>query len=118
MKRCVVGLVLAFGALLISATTASAATWNVWPGHSIQRAIRHASPGDTIIIHRGVYHESVTIRKSHLTIIALHATLKQPAHPRVYFPREKSGIFPASTSASHSSKSGQPIAQVPKSAMY
>lgn len=82
MKRCVVTLMLAFSALLISATTASAATWNVWPGHSIQRAIRHASPGDTIIVHRGVYHESVTIRKSHLTIIGLHATLRQPAHPR------------------------------------
>jgi len=82
VKRCVVTLMLAFGALLISATTASAATWNVWPGHSIQRAIRHASPGDTIIVHRGVYHESLTIRKSHLTLIGLHATLKQPAHPR------------------------------------
>jgi hypothetical protein len=74
--------VLAIGALLISATSAFAATWNVWPGGSIQRAVRHASPGDTIIVHRGVYHESVTIRKSHLTIVGHHATLRQPAHPR------------------------------------
>src|SRR3954465_9436740 len=82
MRRMAVTFALAIGALLALSGTASAATWNVWPGHSIQRAIRHASPGDTIIVHRGVYHQSLTIRKSHLTLIGLHATLRQPAHPR------------------------------------
>jgi nitrous oxidase accessory protein NosD len=82
VKRLVVTLLLALAALLISTTSAFAATWHVWPGGSIQRAIRHASPGDTIIVHRGVYHESLTIRKSRLTIIGRHATLRQPAHPR------------------------------------
>ena len=82
MKRCVVILALVAGALLASATSASAATWNVWPGHSIQRAIRHASRGDTIVVHHGTYRESLTIRKSHLTLLGDDVTLRQPAHPR------------------------------------
>jgi nitrous oxidase accessory protein NosD len=82
VKRCVVILALAAGALLASATSASAATWNVWPGHSIQRAIRHASRGDTIVVHHGTYRESLTIRKSHLTLLGDDVTLRQPAHPR------------------------------------
>src|SRR6478736_5713382 len=42
MRRMAVTIALAIGALLALSGTASAATWNVWPGHSIQRAIRHA----------------------------------------------------------------------------
>ena len=82
MRRTALTFALAIAALLALSGTASAATWHVWPGHSIQRAIRHTSPGDTIIVHRGVYHENLTIRKSHLTLIGRHAVLKQPAHPR------------------------------------
>jgi nitrous oxidase accessory protein NosD len=82
MRRTALTFALAIAALLALSGTASAATWHVWPGHSIQRAIRHASPGDTIIVHRGVYHENLTIRKSHLTLIGRHAVLRQPAHPR------------------------------------
>jgi nitrous oxidase accessory protein NosD len=82
MRRTALTFALAIAALLALSGTASAATWHVWPGHSIQRAIRHASPGDTIIVHRGVYHQNLTIRKSHLTLIGRHAVLRQPAHPR------------------------------------
>jgi nitrous oxidase accessory protein NosD len=82
VKRCAATLGLALVALLATAMPASAATWNVWPGHSIQRAIRHASPGDTIIVHHGTYHQSLTIRKSHLTLIGENVTLRQPATPR------------------------------------
>jgi nitrous oxidase accessory protein NosD len=82
LRRTAVTLALAIGALLALSGTASDATWHVWPGHSIQRTIRHASPGDTIIVHRGVYRESLTIRKSHLTLIGRHAVLRQPATPR------------------------------------
>jgi len=82
MRRTALTFALAIAALLALSGTASAATWHVWPGHSIQRTIRHASPGDTIIVHRGVYHQNLTIRKSHLTLIGRHAVLRQPAHPR------------------------------------
>ena len=82
MRRTALTFALAIAALLALSGTASAATWHVWPGQSIQGAIRHASPGDTIIVHRGVYHQNLTIRKSHLTLIGRHAVLKQPAHPR------------------------------------
>ena len=82
MRRTALTLALAIAALLALSGTASAATWHVWPGQSIQRAIWHASPGDRIIVHRGVYHQNLTIRKSHLTLIGRHAVLKQPAHPR------------------------------------
>ena len=81
MRRTALTFALAIAALLALSGTASAATWHVWPGHSIQRTIRHASPGDTIIVHRGVYHQNLTIRKSHLTLIGRHAVLTQPAHP-------------------------------------
>jgi hypothetical protein len=82
VKRLALTLVLALAGLAATAGTAGAATWNVWPGHSIQRAIRHASAGDTIIVHRGVYRESLVIRKNRLHLIGRHAVLKQPAHPR------------------------------------
>jgi parallel beta-helix repeat protein len=40
----------------------------VWPGQSIQAAVNHASPGDTILIKPGVYHETVQIRKDGITL--------------------------------------------------
>jgi hypothetical protein len=82
MKRLAVSFAIACAAMFATAGTAAAATWNVWPGHSIQRAIRHASAGDTIIVHRGVYHESLNIRKNRLRLIGRHAVLEPAAHPR------------------------------------
>lgn len=40
----------------------------VWPGHSIQAAINKASPGDTVLVKRGVYHQSVQIRTNGITL--------------------------------------------------
>ena len=40
----------------------SAAVIVVHPGQSIQRAVNHAGPGDTIMVEAGVYHQSVQIK--------------------------------------------------------
>ncbi|MDX6550763.1 MAG: hypothetical protein QOJ31_1447 [Gaiellales bacterium] len=87
MRRLLISLVLAMGTMAVTAATAAAATWNVWPGHSIQRAIRHASPGDTIFVHHGTYHQNLTIRKSHLTLVGRDVTLLPPATPRGFCPK-------------------------------
>ena len=57
-----------FAAMLAVAPAASAATIVVQPGDSIQAAVNHASPGDTIVVRAGVYHESVVINKDRLTL--------------------------------------------------
>jgi nitrous oxidase accessory protein NosD len=49
--------------------------------------LRHASPGDTIIVHHGTYHQNLTIRKSHITLIGRNVTLLPPATPRGLCPR-------------------------------
>jgi nitrous oxidase accessory protein NosD len=53
-----------------SAPTASATTWDVYPGPGtpIQDAISFATAGDTILVHAGLYNETITIDKT-LTII-------------------------------------------------
>jgi Right handed beta helix region len=50
------------------AAPAHASTFVVHPGESIQAAVDAASPGDTIRVKRGVYHESVTIQKDRITL--------------------------------------------------
>ena len=45
-----------------------AARWRVPQGASIQWAVDHAKPGDTISISPGIFRESVTIDKNDLTI--------------------------------------------------
>ena len=53
------------------ATSASAAaqrTIVVGPGQSIQAAVDRASPGDTVLVKRGVYHQSVQIRTNGITL--------------------------------------------------
>ena len=40
----------------------------VSPGHSIQAAVNHAHPGDTVLLRRGVYHQSVQIRTDGITL--------------------------------------------------
>jgi nitrous oxidase accessory protein NosD len=58
----------------LSAGTATAATAGVsrtivvWPGQSIQAAVNRASPGDTVLIKPGVYHQSVQIRTDGITL--------------------------------------------------
>ena len=53
------------------ATSASASvqrTIVVRPGQSIQAAVDRASPGDTVLIKPGVYHQSVQIRTNGITL--------------------------------------------------
>jgi hypothetical protein len=67
MAACAAGLVIA----LSSGTAASAwasKTIVVRPGQSIQAAINAASPGDTVFIKPGVYHQSVQIRTDGITL--------------------------------------------------
>ena len=55
---------------LLAATSASAlgATIDVFPGGSIQAAVNGAHAGDVIVVHPGVYHQSVAIKKNGLTL--------------------------------------------------
>lgn len=67
IAACVAGL----GIALSSATAASAWTTKtivVRPGQSIQAAVNRASPGDTVLVLPGVYHQSVQIRKDDITL--------------------------------------------------
>jgi hypothetical protein len=70
--------------LLVSAGFASAAKSKghvVHPGESIQKAIKAADPGDTIVVLRGVHHEIVTIKKDGISLRGFDAVLKPPAKP-------------------------------------
>jgi parallel beta-helix repeat protein len=82
MKRALVGtvavVVLAAATLVGLALPASATTRFVSPGQSIQAAIDAASPGDTIVLRPGTYHESLSITKDRITILGNGATLEPP----------------------------------------
>jgi nitrous oxidase accessory protein NosD len=63
IAACAAGL----GIALSLGTAASAWAWSsrtivVGPGQSIQAAVNQASPGDTVLVKPGVYHQSVQIR--------------------------------------------------------
>jgi parallel beta helix pectate lyase-like protein len=47
---------------------ADAETIEVFPGDSIQAAVNGAHPGDAVVVHTGVYRESVQINKNHLAL--------------------------------------------------
>jgi len=96
-------------ALLIAAVTAStvslagtahareATTFDVFPGDSIQAAINAASPGDTIVVHPGVYHESLLIKTDNITLSGSGAStkgtvLKPPTSPTKRCMKGGSGI--------------------------
>jgi Right handed beta helix region len=55
----------------------------VSPGQSIQAAVNHAHPGDTVLLKRGVYHQSVQIRTNGITLRgsgnSRHGTVLKPA---------------------------------------
>lgn len=67
--------------VVVSATgTASAATTiTVHPGESIQAAVNAAQPGDTIIVQKGVYHESVMVFTDGIRLLGQGAVLEPPA---------------------------------------
>ncbi|MEO8424043.1 MAG: right-handed parallel beta-helix repeat-containing protein [Actinomycetota bacterium] len=59
-------------ASVLTAVPAGAApvpkTWIVLPNESVQAAVKKAHAGDTILLVRGVYRQSVTIRKAGISI--------------------------------------------------
>ncbi|MDH6135752.1 hypothetical protein P3T37_005169 [Kitasatospora sp. MAA4] len=60
---------MSLGTPLVLAPPAHAAGWHaVMPGESIQQAVDAASPGDTIQLAPGTYHESVQISRPGLTL--------------------------------------------------
>ncbi len=69
MAACAVGLGIALSAASATAASAGASkTIVVRPGQSIQAAVNKASPGDTVLIKPGVYHQSVQIRTDGITL--------------------------------------------------
>jgi Periplasmic copper-binding protein (NosD) len=80
---------------LVSPTSAIANTHLVHPGDSIQAAVDAASPGDTIIVRAGTYHESVKIQIDGLTLRAEGSvTLKPLKHSdgECYLPGHVAGF--------------------------
>src|SRR5215216_7134146 len=69
--------------LLVSTGFASAKPKGhvVRPGESIHKAIKAADPGDTIVVHGGVYHGTVVIKKDGISLRGVDAVLKPPAKP-------------------------------------
>jgi parallel beta-helix repeat protein len=81
----VLTLALAGSALIgiMPAFAGTADTIVVHPGQSIQRAVNHAQPGDTIVVEAGVYHQSVLIKHTNdLTLkgagAGAHGTVLMP----------------------------------------
>ncbi len=72
---------------LAAASPRAASIIVVWPGQSIQAAVNHARPGDTVVVKPGVYHQGVLIRKNGITLLgsgnSWHGTvLRPPRHPQ------------------------------------
>jgi nitrous oxidase accessory protein NosD len=81
--------------LLASAGFASAKPKGhvVRPGESIQKAIKAADPGDTIVVLGGVHHGTVVIKKDGISLRGVDAVLKPPAKPTSpCTPQRKSGF--------------------------
>lgn len=83
---CAAGLAAALSLAYASSASASSKTIVVGPGQSIQAAVNHARPGDTVLVKPGVYHQSVQIRTDHITLrgsgdFAGGTVLKPPASP-------------------------------------
>ena len=69
---------------LLGTTPASAAhlTHVVHPGESIQKAVDAAQPGDTVLVLAGIYHESVKVATSGITLRGEgRDTVLEPAAP-------------------------------------
>lgn len=76
MRHWILALAIGGAALLVFPATGMADTIDVFPGHSIQKAVNKASRGDTIRVHEGVYHQSVQIKKNGLTLKGAGTDLK------------------------------------------
>ena len=68
--------------LVVSAGFASAAPKGhvVRPGESIQKAVKAADRGDTIVVLGGVHHGTVVIEKDGISLRGVNAVLKPPAN--------------------------------------
>ncbi|GAA1655060.1 hypothetical protein GCM10009744_54440 [Kribbella alba] len=70
-----VALIAVLGLMAVSAGAASATgkhrsrTWEVKPGHSIQKVADKAKSGDTIKLKRGVFHDAVCVNHKGLTFV-------------------------------------------------
>ncbi len=98
-------------ALTGAAQARPASTFDVFPGDSIQAAINAASPGDTIVVHPGVYHESLLIKKNDIRLSGSGAStegtvLEPPTSPTKRCMKGGSGI------CVFGSKSGGPVSGV------
>ncbi|UCC16453.1 MAG: right-handed parallel beta-helix repeat-containing protein [Dehalococcoidales bacterium] len=84
-KKLIITLAAVIGILttLIVPTTASAdpAIHDVWPGQSIQDAVKAANLGDTILVHAGTYHQSVFIPKPGITLQGESGTILDGNYP-------------------------------------
>jgi hypothetical protein len=82
VRRFVTIATLALAGVLVAAVPAGATTWTVHPGQSIQAAIDASSPGDTVLVKPGTYHEYLQIvDKDRITLRGQNATLKPSATP-------------------------------------
>lgn len=68
LRRAGAAAVAAAAVLGVLAAPAGAATIHVFDGDSIQDAVKAADPGDEVVVHRGTYRESVSIKTNHLTL--------------------------------------------------
>src|SRR5215213_1461322 len=88
MRRIILALMLA---LVMAATTGGTAFAGfaeakpkghvVRPGQSIQKAIKAADPGDTIVVRGGIHRQSVKVNKDGISLRGVDAVLKPPAKP-------------------------------------
>jgi nitrous oxidase accessory protein NosD len=97
MRRIILALMLALVMATITGGTAFAGFASakpnghvVHPSESIQKAIKAAHPGDTIVVLGGVHHETVVIKKDGISLRGDDAVLKPPANPTTSAPGQES----------------------------
>jgi hypothetical protein len=67
--------------LVVSVAAAKPKGNIVHPGESIQAAVDAAEPGDTIVVQKGIYNETVVIDKDGISLRGVKAVLEPPSEP-------------------------------------
>jgi hypothetical protein len=67
--------------LVVGVAAAKSKNNIVHPGESIQAAVDAAEPGDTIVVKKGVYQETVLIEKDGISLRGVKAVLEPPTEP-------------------------------------